>query len=252
MGLTNQSSGHGAVIIQAKHYSLWRGIKTPVPGCEAVEVNNPSTGERVTKYGYKYNNLTAFAVKLEWYDTGTKHETQYIGFKLHMVDVSGEKFILDMPLEGPVLRKFMRIAPNLDFSKEISLTVFKGKGEGPVAPTAIWFQQEGQTVMQAYTKDNPGGLPAAKQNRTGKWNFDDQNDWLIDKMNTETAPAVIEAANARGYNPDASQHQHASRVEEALTGHNPQPARHAAPVSAPRGWNGETPRDEIGDDDVPF
>lgn len=198
MGLTKQSDSN-SIIIQAKHYSLWRGLKAAEPGCDSVEVNNPSTGERVVKYGYRYNNLTAFAVRLEWYDTGTKHDTQYLGFKMHMIDGDGSKFILDMPLNSPLLKKFMRVAPNLNFSKEISITVFRGKGEGAVDPTAIWFKQDDTTIFQAYTKDNPNGLPPAKQSRsTGKWNFDDQNDWLIERINEDTIPAVAAASVQRG------------------------------------------------------
>src|SRR5580658_7000187 len=95
MGLTKQSDSN-VVFLEVKYYSLWRALKKQVDGCDTETPTNPRTGEKVTKYGYKYRSVTGRATKLAWYYTGDKFAQRYFGFRLTIVD-QGDTFVIDMP-----------------------------------------------------------------------------------------------------------------------------------------------------------
>ena len=197
MPLTKRSETN-AVYLEVKHYCLWRQIKKAVPGCEEIEVNNPSTGEKVKKIGFAYDSVSGIVTKLDKYDTGRQYSTRYFGFNLHLVDSDGGAFVLKMPYASQVLRRFLRLARNIDFKKPLSLTVFKGrKKEGATGAeeTGLWFQQNGQTVKPYYTKEQPHGMPDAKHDQfSGEWDFKEQHQWLVARLQAETMADIAAAA----------------------------------------------------------
>jgi hypothetical protein len=137
-----------------------------------------------------------------------------------------------MPYQSQVLRRFLRIARNVDWSKPLSLTVFKGKDSDGKDETGIWFQQNGATVKAFYSRESPHGMPAATQDPdTHEWDFKPQHRWLIQRLQDEIMPEIERAA------------AHAAPPIEPAHGDEAPPA----PDSAPD-W-GEPP---ITDDDVPF
>lgn len=212
MALTKQSES-SLVYLEVKHYSLWRGLKKKVDGCDEVDANNPSTGQTVRKYGYKYRSVSGRAVKLVKYDTEQKYSKRYFGFKLHLMDEGGT-FVIDMPYQSQILRRFLRLARNIDWTKPFSITIFKGKkkeGAG-VEETGIWFEQSGETVKSYYTLEHPHGMPAATQDPdTHEWDFKAQHRWLVERLKSETihdietaaarmAPPIESAANTDDFN----------------------------------------------------
>jgi hypothetical protein len=239
MGLTKTSDSN-MVFLRVKHYSLWREIKKPVQGCEEIEVTNPKTGAVTKKYGYKFRTLTGRAVKLLKYDTLQKYTTRYFGFKLHVQD-KGEVFVLDMPYYSQILRRFLRVAPNIDWSLPFSITIFKGKGNANGAKndetTGVWFQQKGETVKPYYSKEVPHDMPAATFDDVDqKWDFKDQHRWLVQKLIDETMPD-IEAAAARIAPPA----EHIANDQDG-------PEDSQEPEETP----GEPLQWDVSDDDVPF
>ncbi len=233
MGLTKQSESN-ITFLEVKYYSLWRALKKHVEGCDIEEPTNPRTGEKVVKYGYKFRSVTGRATKLIWYDTEKKYAQRYFGFKLTILD-AGDLFVVDMPWTSQILRRFLRIARNIDWNQPFTLTVFKGKkkeGSGS-EDTGIWFEQNGETVKAYYTKDDPHGMPIATQDSvTQDWDFKPQQRWLAERLKNETA-ADIELAAARMAPPiDLPREEHTST----------EPAHDDMPPFA----------DGVEDDDVPF
>lgn len=197
MALTKRENSN-TVYLQAKHFSLWREIKKEEPGCESVEVTNPRSGETFTKYGYRFDTVSGLAEKLVKYDTGQQYATRYFGFKLHLID-GHDRYVLDMPYQSEMLRRFLRVAPCIDWTKPFSITVFKGKGkkEGD-EKTGIWFQQAGETVKPHFSREEPHGMPEATyDNDLQQWDFKAQHRWLIEKLKEEVIPAIDAAASAR-------------------------------------------------------
>jgi len=180
------------VYLQVKHFCLWREIKSPADGCETIKVTNPKTGDVIVKHGYRFDTVSGRAVSLVKYDTENKYPTRYFGFKLHLLD-GAERYVVDMPYQSQVLRRFLRCARNIDWAKTFSLTVFKGrKRDGAnTEETGIWFQQAGDTVKPYYTREQPHGMPEAFQDAdTHEWDFRTQHRWLVDRLKSETIPDI--------------------------------------------------------------
>ncbi len=230
MALTKRSESN-TVFLQAKHYSLWQELKQPVEGSEAVEVKNPKTDVISIKHGFKFNTVTGLVTGLVKYDTEKKYPTRYFGFKLHLQD-GMDKYVLDMPYQSQLLRRFLRAAPNMHWVAPLSITIFKGKKQNGGEEMGVWFQQQGETVKAYFTRENPRGMPAAIFHKdTDEWDFRDQHRWLIERLKTETIPDIEEAAKRVA--PPVPVHD----VEQP----EPQPSDDIPPASQ-----------EITDDDVPF
>lgn len=228
MGLTKQSDSN-KVFLTVKDFSLWRELKKHVDGCESIEVTNPKTKEVLIKHGYKFRTLEGRAVKLEKYDTKDKYPTRFFGFKLHVQD-GAEIFVLEMPYQSQILRRFLRVAPNVLWLEPLSISVFKGKGKEGKDETGIWFQQAGETVKSYYTRETPHGMPPAKYyDQTQEWDFRDQHTWLVARLIEDTMPAIEEAA---------------ARLSP--------PVEPAAEDAEPTHTVDIPPHGEITDDDVPF
>lgn len=232
MGLMKKVDS-SVVYLEVKHYCLWRALKKHVEGCDVIEVTNPKTGAVITKYGYKFDTVTGRAVNLVKYDTEKKYATRFFGFKLHIMDAD-EKFILDFPYNSQVLRRFLRLARNIDWREPFSLTVFKGKkNERGSEETGIWFQQGGETVRPYYTKEQPHGMPeAVYDDNLQQWDFRSQHRWLVDRLKDETIPDINAAAT-----------RVAPPVEPAE--HDLDPSDHMDSPPASESY-------EPSDDDVPF
>lgn len=188
------------VYLEVKFYSLWRSLSTFVDGCDVESPMNPKTKEVTTKYGYKFDGVTGYATKLEWYDTEKKFSERYIGFKLTLESEEGEAVVLDMPYKSLMFKRFASAAPNIDWSKPFKISVFKARNkERQADETAIWIQQpEGQTVKSYYTKDNLNGMPEAEfDDFTQKWDFSKQKKFLALQMRDVVAPKIAQAAEGR-------------------------------------------------------
>lgn len=243
MGLTKRSASN-TIYLEAKHFSIWQQLKEREPGCETLQVSNPKTKEVVTKHGYKFDSLTGFVDKIEKYDTEKKYTTRYFGFKLHMSD-GDARLVLDMPYNGGLLRRFLRLMPNFDWTKTIKLTVFKGrKKDSDIETTAFWFQQDGLTVKAFYTKDEPHGMPPATyDDQLQQWDFKAQHRWLVDRLKEAVAPEVERIAAERTP-------AEASRDEDDDGGLVSKPR---GPVARDEHEPDEPPPfADITDDDVPF
>jgi hypothetical protein len=227
MSLTKRSASR-AVYLEVKHYSLWQALKKPVEGCEEIEVTNPKTKAVLTKYGFMFNTVTGHATKLLKYDTEKKYATRYFGFKLHLVE-GADTYVLDMPYNSQMLRRFLKIAPNVLWSAPLSITIFKGKKKDGGEDLGVWFQQHGETVRPYFTREHPNGMPEAAYDKDlQQWDFRTQHRWLVAILQEHTIPEIEhEAQTAPQTNGETAETREPETVDET------------------------TPY-EISDEDVPF
>lgn len=231
MGLTKRSESK-TIYLAAKHFSLWQEVKAGTKGAEEVEVNNPSTGETVKKHGFKYEKVSGHATAMVWYDTEKKYSARYFGFKLHLRD-GADSFVLDMPYQSQLLRRFLRTAPAFNWYEPLSISIFKGKKKGDKIELGVWFQQGGTTVKPYFSREHPNDMPDAIQDTvTGDWDFKPQMRWLVMHLKERTIPAIEAAAQ-----------QLANREEEFIA--EPEPEPHMEDSGIP-------PNSEITDEDCPF
>jgi hypothetical protein len=233
-GLQEQTET-GTKFLKIKHHSICEESKEEQAGFKPVEVTNPRTGETLTKYIKQYKGVEALVCKIEWYDTGEKYETRYMGWKIHM-DADGMPCVLDLPFNSRPAGRFMRLAENLNFAEPVEFSAWYDKKNDA---TAFNVKQNGQSVPQLYTRENPGECPEPTKNKLGKWNFDEVNEFLYERMMHFVIPSV-----------------------EAVGNYMPEGQAQYATVGAGQGANidqksdkefyGVREENEISDEDIPF
>jgi hypothetical protein len=114
----------------------------------------------------------------------------------------------------------MKLAENLNFNKPVEFSAWHDTKDDK---TAFVVKQNGQSVPQKYTRDNPNGCPEpAQRGRQGKWDYTEQEDFLYERMINVVIPAVEQAEAARGLG------------------------------QSPDDWDVPTEQEPVIDDDVPF
>lgn len=231
-GFQERSENTGKFFV-IKHNTICEESSKEKPGFNPVEVMNPETREVSIKFIKPYSALEAMVTKIEWRDTEDKYERRYMSWKLYL-DADGNKGVLEIPFQSRMSSRFMKLAENIDFTRPVEFRAFRDqKTDG----TAFYVGQrendddeKSVSVPQKYTKDNPGECPPPVQRMGGKWNFDDQMEFLHERMIHVVIPRVAAARAAMG---------------EQTNGHNE--------------WNERPPDDDpyrdappIEDDDIPF
>lgn len=185
-----ESSGRFFVI---KHNCICQESSKEKDGYEPIEVMNPQTRETSIKFIKRYDALEAMITKIEWRDTGEQYEQRYMSWKIYL-DADGEKGVLEIPFNSRVGDRFMKLAENLDFSKPVEFRAWRDKED----KTAFVVKQDGKSVPQKYTRESPGECPPPVQKFGGKWNFDDQAEFLHGQMMNVVIPRVAAAAGSNG------------------------------------------------------
>lgn len=193
MGLTRRSESN-RIYLQVKHSCLWQEFKRQTKDTEAIEVTNPETHAVITKHGIRFENVTGHVVKIETYNRVFSGK-RYIGFKIHFQE-GAQVFVVDMPYQSQVLRRFLRILPNITWTLPLSLSIFQGKGKDNKPELGVWFRQAGTTIKAYYTKEEPHGMPAPMHDEiTQEWDFRSQHRWLVDRLLNVHIPAIEAAAS---------------------------------------------------------
>lgn len=181
-----QKTESNGMFFTVKHNSIVRESKTPQEGFEAVTTLNPRTGEEIIKYIQRYNTIEALITKIEWYDTEQRYDFRYRGWKVHL-DAEGKHGVLDIPFSSRTASRFMKLAENIEFTKPVEFRAWKDSRSDS---TAFFVGQEGQSVPQKYTRDSPGECPPPVEKFGGKWSYDDQEEFLYNRMVNVVIPRV--------------------------------------------------------------
>lgn len=171
-----------------KHGTICQESKVEREGWEPVEVENPETKVKSIKYIKRYREVEAMVKKIEWRDTEDKYDVRYQSWQLHL-DAAGVPCVLEISLNSRVADRFMKVAENIKFTEPVEFRAWND-AEGK---TALAILQNGENVPQKYTKDNPGDCPPPVKKIKG-WNFDDQTEFLFERMTSVVIPRC-EAAN---------------------------------------------------------
>jgi hypothetical protein len=180
-----EKSDDGGIFLVIKHGSVCEESKKEREGFNPITVVNPRTNESSVKYIKRYKGVEAMIKKIEWRDTGDQFDQRYMSWKIYM-DANGTPCVLEIPFESRVSTRFMKLAENIDFSKPVE---FRAWHDAKQDNTAFYVGQGGVSVPQKYTKENPGDCPPPVQ-RFNKWNFDDQVEFLHQRMLNVVIPAV--------------------------------------------------------------
>lgn len=199
-GFQERSENTGKFFL-IKHNTICEESSKEKSGFRPVEVMNPQTKEVSIKFIKPYGALEAMVTRIEWRDTEDKYEQRYMSWKIHL-DTGSEKGVLELPFQSRVSSRFMKLAENIDFSRPVE---FRAWRDQKTESTAFFVgQRENEedeksiSVPQMYTKDDPGECPPPVQRLGGKWNFDDQMEFLHERMIHVVIPRVEAARAALG------------------------------------------------------
>lgn len=211
MGLNKSNGSSGGNILHVKRGAICLESSEAKEGYERVE--GDVDGNPYEKWVLKNGSVDGMITGTYWYDTGDEQPTRYQGLKVH-IDDGDEQYMLDLPFGKGPYDNFTKFAENIDFEQTVEFVAFPDK-DRPTS-TVLAAKQDGKIIRQKYTKNNLGDCPPAVENkRTGKWNFDEQRDWLLDNLVTRgivTMPATEE--------------------EEEMPTHTGKPAKPAAKAKA--------------------
>lgn len=187
MGLNKDAGNANGNFVAVKHGGLCLESNTPRDGYEEITVHNPKTDQDQQKWIMKFGSLDGMVRSIDWYDTNDEYDTRFMGIKIKIED-DGENFILDLPFAKRAYDAFAKFVENIDFTKPVEFVAWYDRKKDA---TGFAAKQDGQIVRQKYTKDNMGDCPeAVESKRTGKWNFDEQREWLLDNVVMKAAEVV--------------------------------------------------------------
>lgn len=188
----------GGLFFQIKHNTICEESRIERDGFRPVEVKNPRTDELIIKFIKPYKVIEAMVTKIEWRDTEQQFDQRYLSWKIFL-NANGKIGVLEIPFQSRASSRFMKLAENIDFSKPVEFRAWK---DHKTDSTAFFVGQDGESVSQKYTKDNPGACPPPKQSFAGKWNFDDQMEFLHKRMLDVVIPKVEAVAATMQYAKD--------------------------------------------------
>lgn len=204
MRLGLQEKGGGSKIFLAiKHDCICQESKIEREGFEPVEVTNPETEEKSIKFIKRYRGVAAMITKIEWRDTGERYDRQYTSWRIHL-DMGGAAAVLEIPFHSRHSSRFMKLAENIDYAKPVEFRAwYDAKDKSTAFYVGQWENEDDEkslSVPQKYTREHPGPCPEPVQRLGGKWNFDDQMDFLHSRMMTIVIPQVEATVGMSGEN----------------------------------------------------
>lgn len=179
-------------IYSLKHGCICQTSKQPAKGFDEYHYKDKDGAEKVT-WIKRYGNLTGFITKLEWYSTEWEGR-KLSGFRVHMADTEGWRGQFSINLGSRVFSHFCKIAPNIDFHQEVAVSAWNNAEN----QLTLGIKQNGENLKWYWHKDDPGDLPPPKKLRSGKWDFNDQEEFLIQYLCDEIIPAIESANQHRG------------------------------------------------------
>lgn len=224
MALEDFDGGNGTWL-KLKHGFLCQESKTEKPGWKKIE--GDFDGEHYVKWIRPYKGVSGYIDRIERYEREFKGR-KIRGWNITITDRDG-RYILDIPFTNTRLNsRWMKMAESIDYRKPVRISGWLDKKTDSMAMN---IQQEGVTVPQKYTREEPNGMPEPVRRSSGKWDYSAQEDFLIDRLVRFVIPNVeLIAASRNGQKPE----EHSRTVAEAagLEPVEPEDSGDSEPIAA--------------------
>lgn len=190
MGLEEYGEGNG-IFLKIKHGCICQESKTEREGYKLVE-GTLRDGTPWKKWIRPYKAVSGYIDKIERYDR--EHEgRKFRGWNL-LINDGENQYHLDIPFDSKVNSRWMKLAEAIDYTKPVRISAWTDR---KTDSTAINIQQDGVSVPQKYTRQEPNGLPEPIQRSSGKWDYGAQEDFLTERMIKFVIPNVEVIAEKR-------------------------------------------------------
>lgn len=208
------------------------------------ETENPRTGEKKNSYAFFYDRLVAKVINVERVKKEFSAEQgggKVINWNIRLI-ANGKKSTLQFTQKDVSLKRFLKMARNLDFSKPICFSAWESKDNGKSKQAFALFQASDELIAGANTSEGiaklrnidnwsvvheywarPKGedgkpLPDTdykgtdgtvmprgfKDEEMDEWDYKEQDKFLISQFREHIAPIMEELAVKYGVDKEAS------------------------------------------------
>lgn len=206
-GFVKKDEGAGKLYFRVFDNSLCLKSSKPVDGWEGpIITQNPKTKEDVKTWVDRFDYLVTRIVDVNKFAHEFTNGGKVRGYELTLK--AGDKYgQLQLTWIEPVLKRFLKVAPNINFDMPIFISVF-GVNDNGKSKVAVSFRQpsggadtrdprEWDKVFEYYNKDSE--MPQAVHDEfTDKWNYDEQNKFLGIAFERDTMPKIKAIAKSLG------------------------------------------------------
>jgi len=219
MGLEEYGQGNGTYL-KIKHDCICEESKVEKDGYKKVE-GTLQDGTPWKKWIRPYKAVSGYIDKIERYDR--EHEgRKFRGWNITIND-GEEHFVLDIPFSSRVNGRWMKLAESIDYTKPVRFSAWHDRKSNS---TALNVQQDGVTVPQKYTREDPGDMPEPIQRSSGKWDYGAQEDFLVERLLKFVIPNVeVVASNRNGVGAPAGISNNGLEPDYEETGEQDEPLR---------------------------
>lgn len=192
MGLEEYDEGNG-IFLKIKHGCICTESKVEKDGYKKVE-GTLQDGTPWKKWIRPYKAVSGYVDKIERYDREFEGR-KFRGWSIAIND-AGNIYFLDIPFTSRVNSRWMKLAESIDYTKPVRFSAWHDR---KTDSTAFNVQQDGVSVPQKYTREDPGDMPEPIQRSSGKWDYGAQEDFLVERLLKFVIPNVeLIAANRNG------------------------------------------------------
>lgn len=164
--------------------------------CFRVPEGTEGAVSRVNKVGKTVNEVFHDSIKGTLINIRTTVSQDYGKSWNFDFQKDGEVYTLQLSYSNSYATAFLKMLPNIDLSKEISVTPSQKEVDGKMQ-SSLFIKQDGENIKHAYTKENPNGLPPmVKIMVKGQeaWDDTDRLIFLENMVNTTILPKLGKVA----------------------------------------------------------
>jgi hypothetical protein len=216
-GLFEDKGGDGGMFLSIFDFSICQRSKTMVEGWEGpFSRKNPKTNEEVISYAKRYDRMVARIIDV------TKHTKEFDASKGGgkvtnwniLLIAGGQKMTLQLTWIDSVLKRFLKVAPNINLEKPILISAFRSMKNGEAKQAVSFRQGEGKdlktwTKVEEYWKrpvGPDGKTPIEGSSAVGadgtilpqpihdeeddSWDYKEQNKFLAKHFRDVTLPKI--------------------------------------------------------------
>lgn len=196
-GFVTKSNKPRGLYLHIFDEGLCQKSKTPIEGWEGpVTTTNPRTKEPVHNYVFRYDHIIVRIIDANKYSREFDGGGKASGIELTLL-AGSKRATLQLPWIDHPLKRFLKVAPNINFEKPIMISCFPKTTTRGNKAIAIAFNQgdsknpeDWPKVEEYYGRDNPEVPEAIHDEMSDSWDYRDQEKFLGQKFFTDTMPKI--------------------------------------------------------------
>lgn len=221
-GFNAKSERSQGIYLNVFDGTICQKSKSEIEGWEGpIKTQNPQTKEDVFTFVFRYGSIVARIIDVnkfqKTFDSGGKTS----GFNITLL-AGGKVATLQLRWLEDTLKRFLKVAPNLDFNKSVRIACFPIiKPSGKRAVAVSFKQGDGPVpkdwpkVEEFYNTANEEMPHATQDEMDGTWDFKPQERFLGVKFSENTLPQIKQiAAQYPQFTTEAAQ-----QTQPQATGH---------------------------------